>query len=110
MPVDYKILGQVSPAANQSNTIYTVPAGRQAVTSTINICNQDLSARAFSIAIVKSGESLSAKHYIASNIPIPVNDSIGITIGATLNSNDSVVVSANSSSNLSFSVFGSEIY
>lgn len=110
MAIEYKILGQVAPTANQSNTVYTVPAGRQAITSTINICNQDLTVRSCSIAIVKSGETLSAKHYIAFNLPVPFSDSVGIAIGATLNSNDSIVVSANNSSNLSFCIFGSEIY
>jgi len=109
MAIAYKILGQVAPASNTANTVYTVPAGTQAVVSTINICNPDIVPRAFRIAVVKSGESLSQKHYICYETPIPTADSIALTMGITLGANDSISVFANSTSNISFSIFGSEI-
>jgi len=40
MPINYKVLGQSNPAATTATTLYTVPAGTQAVVSTIAVCNQ----------------------------------------------------------------------
>ena len=109
MATTYKILGQVSPAANAANTVYTVPAATQAVISTVNICNLDTVNRTFRLAAVPSGTSLAQKNYLAYETVIPGNDSISITIGISLGANDSVSVFANSTANLAFSVFGSEI-
>lgn len=109
MAIAYKILGQVAPSLNAANTVYTVPAATQAVVSTINVCNPDSSSRTFRVAVVKSGESLAQKHYIAYETAIPATDSIALTIGISLGANDSISVFANSTSNISFSVFGSEI-
>lgn len=109
MPTTYKILGQVAPAAGNANTIYTVPAATQAVISTITVCNPDTLSRAFRIAVVKSGESLAQKHYVAFETPVPAVDSIALTMGITMGANDSISVMANNTSNVSFSVFGSEI-
>jgi len=109
MATTYKILGQVSPAANTANTVYTVPALTSAVVSTINICNLDGVNRTFRVAAVKSGDSLANKHYLAYETVIPSNDSISLTLGITLGANDSISVYANSTANLAFSVFGSEI-
>jgi hypothetical protein len=105
----YKILGQVSPTANTSNTVYTVPVATNTVISTINICNIDNVARAFRIAAIRSGDTLANKHYLAYDTAIPGNDSISLTIGITLSSNDSIAVFANNTANLAFSLFGSEI-
>lgn len=109
MAINYKILGQVSPTANTANTVYVVPAGTNTVISTINVCNLDNVARAFRLAAVKSGEALANKHYIAYETAIPASDSIAVTIGITLGANDSISVFANSTANMAFSVFGSEI-
>lgn len=109
MPTAYKILGQVAPTLNAANTVYTVPAATQTIVSTINVCNPDSSNRTFRIAIVKSGESLAQKHYLSYETPVPATDSIALTMGITLGANDSISVFANSTSNISFCVFGSEI-
>jgi hypothetical protein len=109
MAITYKILGQSNPTANTSNTVYTVPASNSAVISTIVVCNLSANASSFRIATVPSGSSIANQHYINFNTPIPGNDSIAITIGVTLAANDSIIAN-NASSNISISVFGSEIY
>ena len=79
MAIVYKVLGQIAPgAADTSNTAYTVPAANTAVISTINVCNQDSSNRAFSVAVVLSGEnktSPNTKNYIAYKTSIPAQRS-----------------------------------
>lgn len=109
MATTYKILGQVAPTTNSANTVYTVPAATQTVVSSINICNPDSIARAFRVAIVPSGNTLAQKHYVAYETPIAATDTITLSAGITMGANDSISVYANSTSNISFSVFGSEI-
>ena len=109
MAINYKVLGQISPAANTSNTLYTTPASTNTVISTINICNLDSVNRTFRLAVVKSGDTLQNKSYIAYETALPASDSISLTLGITLSSNDSVLVYANSTANIAFSAFGSEI-
>ena len=112
MAANYKILGQSTPAANTYTTLYTVPASAQTVVATLNICNLDSSNRAFRIATTKSGVSVStppSNTFIAYETAIPSNDSIALTLGLTLATNDSIVVFANSTGNIAFSAYGSEV-
>jgi hypothetical protein len=109
MPVLYKVLGQVAPAANTANIVYTVPAATSSVISTINVCNPDASARTFRIAVVPNGTTLDAKSYICYEAPVGAYDSISLTMGITLAANDSISVFSLSSSNVAFNIFGSQI-
>jgi len=109
MPTTYKILGQVAPTLNTANTVYTVPAATQSVISSINICNPDSTSRTFRVAIIPSGNTLAQRHYLAYETPVAATDTITLSAGITMGANDSISVFANNSSNVSFSVFGSEI-
>lgn len=109
MATTFKILGQVAPAANTANTIYTVPAATQAVISTINVCNPDSTSRTFRVAVVPNGGTLAQKHYIAYETPIQSTDSIALSLGLSLGNGDFISVFANNTANMSFGVFGSEI-
>lgn len=110
MPQVFKILGQSNPSINTNATLYTVPAGNSAVISSISVCNANVSTNHnFSIAVVKSGESLSPKHYIAQNNVVGFLDTVIITCGLTLGNGDSVTVYT-TGANTSFGAFGSEIY
>lgn len=112
MATYFRVLGQVAPIANTANVVYTVASGRQAVVSTINICNQDSTSRSFRVAVVSNAVSsvLTSNNYIAYETPIQANDSMALTMGITMMGNDYIVVQANNTANISFSVFGSEIY
>ena len=110
MPTVYKVLGQTSPTLGVLTTIYTVPSGNSAVISTINVCSRDATnIGAFRIAVRPAGESILDKHYIAYDTAIPQLDSIALTIGVTLAQTDVISVYA-ANANISFNVFGSEIY
>ena len=112
MPTSYKILGQINPSASTFATLYNVPAAAQTVIATINICNLDSVARAFRLATVKSGANTTTpttNTFIAYDTAIPANDSLALTIGITLAANDTVVVYANSSANMAFTAYGSEV-
>lgn len=108
MTVSYKVLGQNNPPATTLTTLYTVPANTSTVVSTLCICNQAASSATFRVAVRPAGATIDPKHYIAYDTPIPSNDTIHLTIGASLGNTDIISVYASTTS-LSFNLFGSEI-
>jgi len=108
MATTYKVLGQLNPAANTLSNVYTVPAATQAVISTITVCNQTATNASYSIAVANNGAADNASHYIIRGGVVPAADSIGISLGLTLDASDQVRCNTNSA-NISFNIFGSEI-
>lgn len=108
MPTDYRVLGQVLPSANSLTTLYTVPAAKQAVCSTIAICNQSVTAATYGICVRQAGASQTASQYLAMGATVPGNDTIFMTIGISLTATDVISVSA-STATVSFNVFGSQL-
>jgi hypothetical protein len=108
MATTYKVLGQVNPTAVTPTTLYTVPAGTQTVVSTISVANLTAGELSFRIAIRPAGETLATKHYIAYDAKVSGNDTIFITVGATLGAGDVITV-YESAADIAFNAFGSEI-
>lgn len=108
MPITYKVLGQLNPAATTAGTLYTVPAATSTVVSTINVCNISSVVGTFRIAIRPAGSTLANQHYLIYDTTLNGNDSISFTLGVTLAATDVITVYA-SSANFVFSAFGSEI-
>lgn len=108
MANEYKILGQVAPSATTNTDLYTVPAGKQAVISTIVVANRGASASSYRIASRQNGAALTAAQYIAYDIAIAANDTTTLTIGLTLGAGDVITVYG-LNANLSFGLYGSEI-
>ena len=106
---NFKILAQVAPAANTANTIYTTPANTQTMVTTLNVCNQDNVARTYSVAVVPSGNTLAAKHYVAYQASINASSYIPLVLSFAMNANDSVVVVSPNTANVSFVAFGLEM-
>lgn len=103
-----KVLGQSAPSATTLTPIYTVGGGKQAVVSTIVVCNRDNSISTFRISVAPAGASDDPAHYQYYDLSISENNSFAATIGITLEATDVIRVWS-SSGNLSFSVFGVEI-
>jgi hypothetical protein len=108
MATTYKVLGQSAPGATTSTTVYTVPSATETVVSTIAVCNRGATGATYRIAIRPNGATLANEHYIAFDSAITANNTTMITVGITLDAADVVEVYA-SNTNLSFSLFGSEI-
>jgi hypothetical protein len=108
MPTIYKVLGQSSPAATTETALYTVPSATSAIGSSIIIANRSTTIATFRVSIAVSGAATTNKDYIYYDLPIGANDTFIATIGITLGDLDEVNVYA-SNSNLSFSLYGSEI-
>lgn len=108
MATNYKVLGQVEPAADTLTTVYTVPAATETVVANICIANLSSTDAYIRIAIRPDGEAIADKHYIAYNSGIPAYSYEYLTMPITLNASD--VISVYSSTGfVSFNVFGSEI-
>lgn len=108
MATTYKVLGQSAPSATTNTDVYTVPSATEAVISTIAVANRATSSATYRIAVRPNGTAIANQHYIAYDVPVAANDSTVITIGITMDATDVLTVYA-STTNLSFSVFGSEI-
>jgi len=108
MPTTYKVLGQAAPTPNTITNIYTVPSSTQAVISTITVCNQNATNASYSIAVAQNGAADSNTQYIIRGGVVPAADSIGITLGITVDAAD-VIRGNTNQANISFNIFGSEI-
>lgn len=108
MPTIYKVLGQSAPSATTNTDVYTSPASTQTVISTITIANRAASSATFRIAIRPGGAAIATSHYIAYDSTVAANDATNLTLGVTLAATDVVTVYA-SNTNLTFSLFGSQI-
>lgn len=109
MPNTYKILGQIT-GSNASRAIYTVPAGSQAVVSSVVFANRSTSVSFYRIAAITSGSTLADRNYLAYDIPLSGSDSIALTLGVTLNTGDRLEgYSSGSNISSSFTAFGTEI-
>ena len=107
MASSYKVLGQVIPAATTLTTLYTVPAVKQAVTSTVSVCNQGTSTT-FRIAVRPAGASIANQHYVIYDTTVGANTTLFYTLGMTLATTDIVSVYAGTA-NVSFNLFGTEV-
>jgi glucose-6-phosphate dehydrogenase assembly protein OpcA len=108
MPTNYKVLGQSNPAATTLTTLYTVPAGTQAIVSTLTIANLTGTSASFRIAVRVGGAAIGNSQYIAYDITVGAADSTALTLGLTLGAADVISVYGSTSS-LTFMAFGSEI-
>jgi len=107
MALKFKVLGQSNPTGNSNTTLYGTPYYTSTVVSTLNVCNYGSGTATFDIAFQKYGSNLIGQHYFSYRTPIASKESIGISAGITLDQTDLVTVSANTS-NVSFSLFGTE--
>lgn len=108
MPIAYKVLGQVAPAATTEVDLYVVPASTQTVASSVTITNRGSTVATFRVAVIPTGIATGQKHYLYYDLSIAGYDTFIATIGVTIEAAD-VVRAYASSANLTFQLFGSEI-
>ena len=102
-----KVLGQSNPAATTLTSLYTVPASKEAVVSSISVANLTATAATFRLAVRPAAASIENKHYIGYDITVGASDSTIITVGVTLATTDVLSVYA-STANIAFQAFGDE--
>ena len=109
MATKYKVLGQSLPSANTFIDLYRVPVGNSAVISTLSVCNISAANVTFRAMVRPGGNTISNQQYFAFEVPIPGQDTIPLTLGMTLDSTDVVTVYS-FQGNVTFNLFGTEIY
>lgn len=102
-----KVLGQSNPAATTLTTLYTVPALKETVVSSISVANLTATAATFRLAVRPAGASIANQMYIGYDITVGASDSTIITVGITLAATDVISVYA-STANIAFQAFGDE--
>jgi hypothetical protein len=108
MATNYKVLGQVEPAAETLTTVYTVPSATETVVANICITNISGAPAAYRIAIRPNGDAINDKHYIVYDAGVDAFSYEFLTMPITLDANDVISVYASHAS-VAFNVFGSEI-
>jgi len=108
MATRYKVLGQVAPSATTDTTLYTVPALKETIVSTLVIANRAGTPALYRVAVRPNGATLANQHYLAYDVTVDFNDSATLTLGVTLGAGDVITVRS-SSATTSFSAFGTEI-
>lgn len=109
MATKYRVLGQALPANNTFFDMYAVPTGNSTIISTLNVCNLTVSNVSFRAMVRIANAAIVPRQYIAYDVAVPAQDSIGLTLGLTLDSTDVVTVFSNQG-NVTFNLFGSEVY
>lgn len=104
-----KILGQSNPSATTVTTLYTVPASKEAVISTISVANLTSTAATYRLILQLAADVASVvnKQYLAYDITLGASDTTVITIGITMATGDVLKVYA-STANVAFQAFGDE--
>ena len=113
MPQSFKRLGAIVPSANTQTNVYVVPESTEAVLSTVTVCNQTAVNTSYSLMYFdesefNTGASAPSSSFLIRGAVVPAADTIVLTMGLTANAN--AIISCNATgSDISFSIFGSEI-
>lgn len=67
-----KIFGQARPAAATLSALCTIAAGKEGQL-VLTACNQAATEEKLRVAVIPSGETLAARHYILYDTPLPAN-------------------------------------
>ena len=106
--MDYKVLGQISPAVATQTILYTVPAGMSTVVSTLSACNVGISTT-IRIAVQPGAAALANQHYVVYDATLNQYETLFLTIGLTLTATDIVTVwTGTASSIVAFNLYGTE--
>lgn len=103
-----KTLGQSAPAATTPTTLYTVPAGKTAVLSSLFACNQSTTVNTVRIWIAVAGAADTAKQYLFYDFVVGAGESLVLRSGIALGAGDLVRVQSSAGS-MSFNAFGIEV-
>ena len=106
MAKNYTIAGQVAPVANTDTDLYTVPAGKAFVASTLVVTNRSSTdMRSIRVAVVPSGQTLDVRHFVEYDRLVQPNENFRMAWGMALPAGAKVVVRSNSN-DTSYSLFG----
>ena len=102
------LLGQAAPAPAVLTTLYTVPAARQTVVSTLAVANSNLVAVRFRISVAVGGAPDNIAQYLYHDVLLAARASLVVKIGATLQATDQIRVQS-TVAGVAFNAFGDEV-
>jgi hypothetical protein len=105
-----KVLGQNVTALNTLTSIYTVPANKEAVLSSLVVCNTHATAtRRFSAQLRIANAASATKQYFASLVTLQPGETMSLSLGMTMAATDQLYVNdVDSAGDLAFNLFGDE--
>lgn len=98
---------QQNPADNSDADLYTPGAGKEAVVSTLSVCNAGNVDSSFRIAVRKGGASITKASAIVHESTLAAGESKFFTIGMVVSELDVITVRA-ATSDVGFSAFINE--
>lgn len=107
MPTSYKILGQITPAANTLTNVYSTGSS-SAIVGTITIHNFSDTNTSYSLVVRPTATTLNTEHFIIRGGVLPAREQITITGAVTMNAN-TILVANTGGSLTSFNAYGVEI-
>jgi hypothetical protein len=110
MALAYKVLGQSAPTNTSITNLYTVPAGRETIVSTITITNVTSVSALSEIYVRVGGAAAANANAVVMDTIIPGKSLTTLTLGLTLSAGDILSVQSGTANALTFQAFGSEIF
>jgi hypothetical protein len=107
MATEYKAIAQSAPAATTNTDVYTVPAGTQAIISTVWICNGASSAGTIKMWLRVAGATATRAQVIMDTTPVAANDTTTLNGGLTMGATDVLTVYC-SNADMSINLSGAE--
>lgn len=104
--MSYKVL-QSNPAAGTLADLYVVPAGKEAVISTLSVSEHESLSSVFSVLIRPAGAAAASEHIFINAGQLLANESQFYTLGIALAEGDVISVESNKS-NTTFMCFARE--
>lgn len=86
----YKVLGQADLAAATLTDMYTVPASKIAVISSVIFCNRGAAGIKVRLSVAIAGAADSNKQYLIFDKAVAANDTLSLVLGITLATTDKV--------------------
>lgn len=96
----------VNPLATTATALYTVPSAKQAIVSTLSVCNVGSDA-SFRVAVRPLGATLANAHYIIYEATLAAGESKFFTLGVAVTASDIIEVYA-STGDIAFNLFYNE--
>jgi pyruvate/2-oxoacid:ferredoxin oxidoreductase beta subunit len=101
------VIGQAAPGAGANGNLYTVPAARRAVLSTIAVANTGGAYTTYRVHVRPGGAAAAAGNAIAYEVGLDAGQSDLLTLGVTIAAGDVVSVRSVSGA-VTFTAFGEE--
>ena len=100
-------VAQSNPAAATPADLYTVPAGKEAVISTLAVCEHNNVSATYQVLVRPGGATAADVHRVIFDAPIAARDTIFVTTGIALAAGDVVTVEA-ATGDVTFTAFVNE--